>query len=80
MYLENFKLFFQKNAGMEACPKFFRKLQASSLKSLYLNQVEELVLERNKLSCYELIAKFIECISDHLEDLTKQRYASLHMH
>ncbi|XP_057454264.1 uncharacterized protein LOC130745876 [Lotus japonicus] len=36
-------------------------------------RVEELVLEQNKLSCYELIAKFIESISDHLEDLTKQR-------
>ncbi|KAK7255354.1 hypothetical protein RIF29_28763 [Crotalaria pallida] len=33
----------------------------------------ELLLEQNILSYYELIAKFIGCISDHLEDLSKQK-------
>lgn len=36
-------------------------------------KAEELLFEQKLSSCYELIAKFIGCISDHLEDLSKQR-------
>eukprot|EP00256_Glycine_max_P016834 XP_003533053.1 uncharacterized protein LOC100792068 [Glycine max] len=32
-----------------------------------------LLLEQNMLSCYELIEKFVGCLSDHVEDLTKQK-------
>lgn len=32
------------------------------------------------LSCYEFIEKFIGCVSDHLEDLIKQRCVFLYMH
>ncbi|XP_015938492.1 uncharacterized protein LOC107464097 [Arachis duranensis] len=35
-------------------------------------RVEGLVLEQNMLFCYELVAQFIGCISDHVQDLTKQ--------
>ncbi|KAL1340493.1 hypothetical protein HN51_026873 [Arachis hypogaea] len=35
-------------------------------------RVEGLVLEQNMLFCYELVAQFIGCISDHIQDLTKQ--------
>ncbi|MED6120054.1 hypothetical protein PIB30_017503 [Stylosanthes scabra] len=33
---------------------------------------EKLVLEQNMLFCYELVSQFIGCISDHVQDLTKQ--------
>lgn len=48
--------------------------------SLCLKQAKGLLLEQNMLSCYELIEKFVGCLSDHVEDLTKQKYASLYMH
>lgn len=48
--------------------------------SLCLKQAERLLFEQNMLSCYELVEKFVGCISDHVEDLTKQKYVSLHMH
>ncbi|XP_061359576.1 uncharacterized protein LOC133303647 [Gastrolobium bilobum] len=35
-------------------------------------KAEGLLYEQNMSSCYELIAKFNGCISDHVEDLTKQ--------
>ncbi|XP_057732545.1 uncharacterized protein LOC130947842 [Arachis stenosperma] len=35
-------------------------------------RIEGLVLEQNMLFCYELVAQFIGCISDHVQDLTKQ--------
>ncbi|XP_012573059.1 uncharacterized protein [Cicer arietinum] len=35
-------------------------------------RAEGLLFEQKMLSCYELIEKFIGCISDHLEDITKQ--------
>ncbi|KAJ1429078.1 Vacuolar protein sorting-associated protein Ist1 [Sesbania bispinosa] len=37
------------------------------------NRAEGLLFEQNMLSCYELIAKFVGCISDHVLDLTKQK-------
>ncbi|XP_027344812.1 uncharacterized protein LOC113857213 [Abrus precatorius] len=36
-------------------------------------RAEGLLSEQNMLSCYELIEKFIGCISDNLEELTKQK-------
>ncbi|CAK8574752.1 unnamed protein product [Lathyrus sativus] len=35
-------------------------------------RTEWLLFEERMLSCYEFIEKFIDCISDHLEDLIKQ--------
>lgn len=46
---------------------------AEFIYSLHLKQAEGLMFEQNMLTCYELIEKFIGSISDHLEDLTKQR-------
>ena len=43
-------------------------------------QAEGLLLEQDTSSCYELIGQFIGCISDHLQDLTKQRYVYQDMH
>jgi hypothetical protein len=44
-------------------------------------QTEWLLLEEKILSCYEFIEKFIGCISDHLEDIIKQRCVLfLYMH
>ncbi|KAK7294185.1 hypothetical protein RJT34_17070 [Clitoria ternatea] len=36
-------------------------------------RAEVLLLEQNMLSCYELIEKFTGSISDHVEDITKQK-------
>ncbi|KAL5160214.1 IST1-like protein [Glycine soja] len=36
-------------------------------------RAERLLFEQNMLSCYELVEKFVGCISDHVEDLTKQK-------
>ncbi|KAI4355653.1 hypothetical protein L6164_004403 [Bauhinia variegata] len=36
-------------------------------------RAEGLLVEQNMLSCYNFVEKFNECISNHLEDLSKQR-------
>ncbi|RDX70419.1 IST1-like protein, partial [Mucuna pruriens] len=36
-------------------------------------RAERLLFEQNLLCCYELIEKFVACISDHVEDLTKRK-------
>ncbi|KAK7389544.1 hypothetical protein VNO78_24684 [Psophocarpus tetragonolobus] len=36
-------------------------------------RAKDFLFEQNMLSSYELIEKFVGCISDHVEDLTKQR-------
>lgn len=48
--------------------------------SLRLKQANGLLLEQKMLSCYELVENFVGCISDHVEDLAKQKYVSHHMH
>ncbi|KAE9600483.1 hypothetical protein Lal_00045884 [Lupinus albus] len=60
-----------------AVQKFLKKDIADLLKSgLDYNaygRAEGLLVEKNMSSCYELIAKFIECISVHARELCKQR-------
>ncbi|OIW03821.1 hypothetical protein TanjilG_30097 [Lupinus angustifolius] len=60
-----------------AVQKFLKKDIADLLKSgLDYNaygRAEGLLVEKNMTSCYELIAKFIECISVHARELCKQR-------
>ena len=48
--------------------------------SLCMKQAKGLLLEQKMLSCYELVENFVGCISDHVEDIAKQKYVSLHMH
>ncbi|CAJ1951177.1 unnamed protein product [Sphenostylis stenocarpa] len=61
----------------KAVQKFLRSDIAELLRSgleydAYM-RAEGLLFEQKMLSCYELIEKFVGCISDHVEDLTKQQ-------
>ncbi|KAL2338085.1 hypothetical protein Fmac_012531 [Flemingia macrophylla] len=57
--------------------RFLKSDLAELLRSGYdyeaYQRTEWFLLEQNKLSCYELIEKFVGCISDHVEDLTKEK-------
>ncbi|XP_019443428.1 PREDICTED: uncharacterized protein LOC109347816 [Lupinus angustifolius] len=59
----------------KAVQKFMKSDIAELLKNGHdynaYTKVAELLFEQKLLSCYELIAKFVECISDHVEELSK---------
>ncbi|TKY64500.1 IST protein [Spatholobus suberectus] len=61
----------------KAVQKFLKSDIAELLRSGFdydaYKRAAGLLFEQNMLSCYELIEKFVGCISDHVEDLTKQK-------
>ncbi|XP_020228696.1 uncharacterized protein LOC109809720 [Cajanus cajan] len=61
----------------KAVQKFLKSDLAVLLRSGYdfeaYKRAEWFLLEQNMLSCYKLIEKFVGCISDHVEELTKEK-------
>ncbi|CAL0332381.1 unnamed protein product [Lupinus luteus] len=63
----------KRNAVQKFLKKDIAELLRSGLEYNAYGRAEGLLVEQNMSSCYELIAKFIGCISDHARDLCKQR-------
>ncbi|KAE9585866.1 hypothetical protein Lal_00010170 [Lupinus albus] len=63
----------KRNAVQKFLKKDIADLLRSGLEYNAYGRAEGLLVEQNMSSCYELIAKFIGCISDYARDLCKQR-------
>ncbi|XP_061348378.1 uncharacterized protein LOC133293789 [Gastrolobium bilobum] len=63
----------KRNAVLKFLKKDIADLLSSGLDYKAYERAGALLIEQNKLSCYELVANFVGCIFDHLEDFYKQR-------
>ncbi|ESW07683.1 hypothetical protein PHAVU_010G150200 [Phaseolus vulgaris] len=63
----------RKKAEVKFLKSVIAELLTIGLEDDAYTRAKELLLEQKTLSSYELIEKFVGCISDHVEDFTKQK-------
>ncbi|KAJ1404119.1 Vacuolar protein sorting-associated protein Ist1 [Sesbania bispinosa] len=63
----------KRNAVQKFLKKDIADLLRSSLDYNAYGRAEGLLIEQNMSACYELVAKFVGCISDHVRDLCKHK-------